>query len=32
MPAGTHHYEGGRSETIVALIANGRFTTTMIKR
>lgn len=32
MPAGTHHYEGGRGETIVALIANGPFTTTMIKR
>lgn len=32
MPAGTHHYEGGRGETIVALIANGPFTTTMVKR
>ncbi len=32
MPADTHHYEGGRGETIVALIANGPFTTTMVKR
>lgn len=31
MPAGTHHYEGGRGETIVALIANGPFTTTMVQ-
>ena len=31
MPASTHHYEGGRGETIVALIANGPFTTTMVK-
>jgi hypothetical protein len=31
MPAATHHYEGGRGETIVALIANGPFTTTMVK-
>lgn len=31
MPANTHHYEGGRGETIVALIANGPFTTTMVK-
>lgn len=30
MPANTHHYEGGRGETIVALIATGPFTTTMI--
>lgn len=28
--ANTHHYEGGRGETIVALIANGPFTTTMV--
>ena len=32
MPANTHHYEGGRGETIVALIANGPFTTTMVKQ
>lgn len=32
VPANTHHYEGGRGETIVALIADGPFTTTMIKR
>ena len=32
MPANTHHYEGGRGETILALIANGPFTTTMIKK
>jgi mannose-6-phosphate isomerase-like protein (cupin superfamily) len=32
MPAGQHHYEGGRGETIVALIANGPFTTTMVKK
>lgn len=31
MPANTNHYEGGRGETIVALIANGPFTTTMVK-
>lgn len=31
MPASTHHYEGGRGETVVALIANGPFTTTMLK-
>lgn len=30
--AGTHHYEGGRGETIVALIATGPFTTTMIQK
>ncbi|MGD9905403.1 MAG: cupin domain-containing protein [Dehalococcoidia bacterium] len=29
--ANTHHFEGGRGETIVALIAPGPFTTTMIK-
>lgn len=32
MPAGEHHYEGGRGETIVALFANGPFTTTMVRR
>lgn len=32
MPAHTTHYEGGRGETIVALIATGPFTTTMIKK
>jgi quercetin dioxygenase-like cupin family protein len=32
MTANTHHYEGGRGETIVALIANGPFTTTMVKK
>ncbi len=32
MPANTRHYEGGRGETIVALIANGPFTTTMVKK
>jgi quercetin dioxygenase-like cupin family protein len=32
MPANTHHYEGGRGETIVALIANGPFTTTMVTK
>jgi mannose-6-phosphate isomerase-like protein (cupin superfamily) len=31
VPAGTHHYEGGRGETIVALVAAGPFTTTMVK-
>ncbi|MGE0813364.1 MAG: cupin domain-containing protein [Vicinamibacterales bacterium] len=30
--ANTHHYEGGRGETIVALMANGPFTTTMLNR
>jgi mannose-6-phosphate isomerase-like protein (cupin superfamily) len=30
VPAQSHHYEGGRQETIVALIANGPFTTTMV--
>jgi mannose-6-phosphate isomerase-like protein (cupin superfamily) len=32
VPANTRHYEGGRGETIVALIADGPFTTTMVKR
>lgn len=32
MPAGEHHYEGGRGEAIVALIATGPFTTTMVRR
>lgn len=32
VPAGTHHYEGGRGETIVALIATGPFTTTMVQK
>lgn len=32
MPANRHHYEGGKGETIVALIANGPFTTTMVKK
>ena len=32
MPAKTHHYEGGRGETVVALIATGPFTTTMVKK
>jgi quercetin dioxygenase-like cupin family protein len=32
MPANTTHYEGGRGETIVALIATGPFTTTMVKK
>jgi quercetin dioxygenase-like cupin family protein len=32
MPANTPHYEGGRGETIVALIATGPFTTTMITK
>lgn len=32
MPANTHHYEGGRGETIVVLIANGPFTTTFVKK
>ena len=32
MPANTHHYEGGRGETVVALIATGPFTTTMVKK
>jgi hypothetical protein len=29
--ANTHHFEGGRGETIVALIATGPFTTTYVK-
>lgn len=32
MPAATRHYEGGRGTTVVALIANGPFTTTMVSR
>jgi len=32
MPANTHHYEGGKGETIVALIATGPFTTTMVQK
>jgi len=32
MPANMTHYEGGKGETIVALIATGPFTTTMVKR
>jgi metal-dependent amidase/aminoacylase/carboxypeptidase family protein/mannose-6-phosphate isomerase-like protein (cupin superfamily) len=32
MPPNTNHYEGGKGETIVALIANGPFTTTMVAR
>ncbi len=28
--ANTRHFEGGRGEAIVALIANGPFTTTML--
>jgi quercetin dioxygenase-like cupin family protein len=32
MPPNIHHYEGGRGETIVALIASGPFTTTMVQR
>jgi mannose-6-phosphate isomerase-like protein (cupin superfamily) len=31
MPANTHHYEGGHGETIVALIAIGPFTTTLVQ-
>lgn len=31
MPANTNHYEGGRGLTIVALLANGPFTTTFVK-
>jgi mannose-6-phosphate isomerase-like protein (cupin superfamily) len=30
MPAGAHHYEGGKGLTVVALTAHGPFTTTMI--
>lgn len=32
MPANTHHYEGGKGETIVALISTGPFTTTPVNR
>ena len=32
MPPNMAHYEGGKGETIVALIATGPFTTTMVKR
>lgn len=32
VPAATTHYEGGKGETIVALIAQGPFTTTMVKK
>ena len=32
VPANTRHYEGGKGETIVALVANGPFTTTMVQR
>lgn len=32
VPAGSRHFEGGRGETVVALIASGPFTTTMVKR
>lgn len=31
VPGGEHHYEGGRGETIVALLASGPFTTTMVR-
>ena len=31
VPANTRHYEGGKGLTIVALIAQGPFTTTMVK-
>ena len=30
MPANTHHYEGGKGLTVVALTAKGPFTTTMV--
>lgn len=30
VPALSHHYEGGKGETIVALIADGPFTTTYV--
>jgi quercetin dioxygenase-like cupin family protein len=30
VPAGTRHFEGGRGETVIALIATGPFTTTRI--
>jgi quercetin dioxygenase-like cupin family protein len=32
VPANTRHYEGGRGETIVVLVAYGPFTTTMVRR
>lgn len=32
MPANSHHYEGGKGETILALIANGPFTTMMVAK
>ena len=32
VPANTHHYEGGKGETIVALIATGPFATTMVAK
>ena len=32
VPANTPHYEGGKGETIVALIATGPFTTTMVSK
>ena len=32
MPANTHHYEGGKGLTVVALTAQGPFTTTMINK
>lgn len=31
VPANTHHFEGGKGETIVALIAVAPFTTTFVK-
>jgi quercetin dioxygenase-like cupin family protein len=31
VPANTHHFEGGKGETIVALVVNGPFTTTFVK-
>ena len=31
MPANTHHFEGGKGLTVVALTAQGPFTTTMVK-
>lgn len=30
VPASSHHYEGGEGETVVALIADGPFTTTYV--
>lgn len=32
VPAETHHYEGGKGETVVALHATGPFTTTMLTK